>query len=678
MNLRTFAAAFLLWTAVSFEARADHAGMVYSSPGRDAAGQVNISWHSTSADELLEFTKASDPSYASSTTLSGAAVSPTQDTTTFASNSFYRYQVTLDDLDSGSDYIFRIGRTTFTEDHRCRTAGGFGEFSFVFMSDVHAYPPIPSRVDRAVALVAQAARMVGDLDFIVFTGDLTAHGANYTHWESLAGADFVSDFMLAATPGNHDYYDSSATTIDDRFFNAVFHNPGNGAPLAPNTTYWFRYNGAIFISLNTEAYSTAQLDSQRAWLIEVVEDNPAQYYIVLAHRAFFLGSTTTVGGGVVRKSSNSYAHFGQLLEELEVDLVLAGDDHVYVRTKPIQGGAVSTSGAGTVYITANQIGDRGRMAASSLGEYGAAIYGGSTESNYISTVSTITITDTAIDGQMFDADGVVHDSYSIPARRPPVADDFDPAAYVNAFSAHVNPGDLTFGILRFRAEGHERVRRIEVSDADVPGAVYASFVPVEGQTEEFFGPLEPGLTYRLTVSVLLRDGTSRTAPLTLVNRIDPGSYDHLRVERTEDAVLLLWDNHFVAGGIERIEVAVNEVWTASLPGDASALEITAGVREGPNVVVFGVIDRYGALVFAETLDYLHSGPPVLDDPPVFEEANGCAGCSATGAPGSLGFLAALLLLAARRRRGPAAPGIWSRRAGRLRSGHGTTDDPGRD
>ncbi len=649
MKLRNFLPALLLLPAAPLAARADHAGMVYQSPGQDATRQVNISWHSTEADEVLEYTKASDPGYASSTTLSVAAGSPTLDATTFASNSFYRYRVTLDDLDSGSDYIFRIGSTTVTEDRRFRTAGGFGEFSFLFMSDVHAYPPIPNRVAKAVELVSQATRMAGDLDFIVFTGDLTAHGANYTHWESLAAAAFASDFMMAATPGNHDYYNSSATTIDDRFFNAVFHNPGNGAPLAPNTTYWFRYNGAIFISLNTEAYSTAQLDSQRTWLVDVVENNPAQYYIAFAHRAFFLGSTTTVGGGTVRKSSNSYANFGQLLEELEVDLVLAGDDHVYVRTKPIDGGAVSASGVGTVYLTANQIGDRGAMAASSLGEYGAAIYGGSSESNYISTVSTITITDTAIHGQLLDADGVVHDSYTIPARRPPPVDEFDPEAYVNAFSAHVNPADLEFGILRFRAAGHDRVERIEVSNADLPGAVYASFTPVEGQTEEFFGPLEPGLTYPLTVSVRLRDGTSRTARLTLINRLDPGSYDRLRVERAADAILLLWDNHFVAGEIERIDVSVNEDWTASLSGDASALEITAGIREGSNLVTFSVIDRYGALIFAESLDYLHSGPPVVEDPPVFEEVDGCTGCSAAGAPGSTMLLVALFLLAVRRR-----------------------------
>ncbi|MDY0003036.1 MAG: metallophosphoesterase family protein [Polyangia bacterium] len=640
-------AAFLLLWDFCTGARADGAGLVYQSPGQDATSQVNVSWHSPSADEVLELTKASDPTYSSSMTFGGAALSVSQDTTTFPSNSFYRYQVTLDDLDSGSDYIFRIGQTTFTQDHRFRTAGGFGEFSFIFMSDVHAYPPIQSRVDRAVALVSRATQMVTDLDFIVFTGDLTAHGANYTHWENLAAAPFVRDFAIASTPGNHDYYDTSAATIDDRYFNAVIHNPGNGAPLAPNTTYWFRYNGAIFISMNTEANSTAQLDSQRAWLREVVEANPAQYYIAFAHRAFFVGSTTIVGGGEVRKSTTNYNRFGPLFEELEIDLVLAGDDHVYVRTKPIYGGEVSTTDAGTVYITANQIGDRGRMAASSLGTYGAAIYGGSTESNYVSSVSTITVTDTGIHGQMFDADGVVHDSYTIPARRPPLVDDFDPEAYVNAFSAHVNPPDLSLGILRFFAEGHERVRRIELLDAQAPDAVYASFTPAPGQTEELFGPLVPGLTYQLIVEVFLRDGTTRTAELTLVNRLDPGSYDRLRVERVEDAVLLLWDNHLVASEIDSIDVGVNEDWTASLPGDASALDITEGVREGSNLVTFSVIDRYGDLLFAESLTYTHSVQPELRP----EATSGCSGCSSAGAPGSMIFIALLLLLVARRRRG---------------------------
>jgi hypothetical protein len=583
-------------------ARAADAQVFFATPGPDASTQIQVSWHASVTGTRLAYTRKSDVGTVGPSFVDCGA--PGLDAT-FSGESFYRCKAELDGLSSDTEYVLRVEASSHTPERELKTALGRGSFSFLWMSDIHAYPSIPSRVDKADDLAARAVQIAGNLAFVLVTGDTTAHGANYTHWQELDRSSFANSYMLAVTPGNHDYYDSSANTIDDRFFNAVFANPANGASEVPNSTYWFRYNNALFISLNTEARTTAAVDAQKAWLREVVTNNPAQYIIVFLHRTFFLGSESS-SNNVVRKSS-TYTAYGALLEELGVDLALGGDDHSYVRTKEISNGEVAAAGHGTTYLSGTQIGDRGVAVASGLGTYGAQVYGGTD----VSSASVITISDTSIDGVLFEADGTVHDSYSIAAHRAAPADPFDKDAYANAFAARVDPPGLTEGILGFSDQGYDRVRTIEVNDAVVPATVYASFTPVAGMTEATLSPLVPGLTYEMNVHILFKDGDTRDASVGLVNKLSPGTYADLRLESSQDSVFLTWQNDLVPEQISRIVVSANGAWQQELPAGADEVEVTPGLHEGANTVGFAVIDRYEDEIFNETLAY-EFAPEALD------------------------------------------------------------------
>jgi predicted MPP superfamily phosphohydrolase len=576
------------------------AKVVFATPGANASEQIQISWHAGAADTRLEYTKKSDPGFAHATVVPASAVSQTYDSTTFDSNSFYRSYTLLDRLDTGSEYLFRISGDSTT--HAFKTAEGRGEFSFIFLSDTHAYPPIPSRMDKAEALVARAEQLQSGLSFILETGDITAHGANYSHWQEFADTSFAPAYVFAGTPGNHDFYNTSAVTIDDRFFNSVLRYPANGATGVVNTSYWFKYNNALFISISSEATSTTQVNAQKTWIRNVIENNPAQYIIAFSHRAFFNGST----GGAVRKSTTTYPNYGQLLEELGADLVLSGHSHVYVRTKQIRGGAVATTGRGTVYITANQIGDRGVDATTDLGTYGAAVYGLTTTSS----ASVITISDTAISGKMFEANGTIRDSYTIPARRTAPVDDFDKDVYANSFLVSVNPPDLTYGRLLFTDHGHDRVRTIAVVDSN-SGATYASFAPSAGMTEALFGTLVPGDTYDLSIRVALKDGSSREVDAHLLNKLPSGSCGNLRIEEAGQAVLLRWENNLVVEEIERIIVSVNSEWTIDVPAAGTSADVTPGLKRGDNSIGFRVVDQYGDEIDSQSLECVFT-PPETD------------------------------------------------------------------
>ena len=284
------------------------------------------------------------------------------------------------------------------------------------MSDVHAYPNISSRLTTANTLVTKAESKISGLGFVLFSGDLTSHGSDYYQWKHFNTAPFTKKYFVASVPGNHDYYkySSGAVHTSDVYYNAMFNNPKNGASGISNSSYYFKYNNVLFVGINSEILDTTKRNVQKSWLSSVITNNPASFVIAFSHREFFHGSTVSAPSGVA-KSEDCYSIYGSTLESLGVDLVLSGDDHVYVRTKPIKSGAVTTADKGTIYITANQIGARGRIA-TSASTYSAKIYGGTTADNTVSSVQIITVSSTQITGQMFDPAGTVKDTYSIPKK----------------------------------------------------------------------------------------------------------------------------------------------------------------------------------------------------------------------------------------------------------------------
>ena len=398
--------------------------LVFASPGANASSQMNISWHHTTNGGYLEYTLKSDTTYANKVQIAPSSTSATFVSTTDGNSqgysgtvSYYRKTVNITGLAANTEYRYRIVGSSASSSYYFKTAST-STFTFIYMSDVHAYPVLSSRLNTANSLISRAESKVSGLSFVLFTGDLTAHGSDYNQWKHLATAAFTKNYFIASIPGNHDYYKAQGSQYpshtSDVYYNAMFNNPKNGASGISNSSYYFKYNNVLFVGINSEVLDTTRRNAQKSWLSTVINNNPSDFVIAFSHRENFHGSTARAPTGVA-KSSECYNIYGATLESLGVDLVLSGDDHVYVRSKPIKNGAVSTASVGTVYITANQIGARGRIATSSS-TYSAKVYGGSTNNNDISTISTITVSSTQITGQMFNASGTVLDTYTIPKK----------------------------------------------------------------------------------------------------------------------------------------------------------------------------------------------------------------------------------------------------------------------
>jgi len=122
-------------------------------------------------------------------------------------------------------------------------------------------------------------------------------------------------------------------------------------------SYWYLYNNVLFVVLNTgvmyprdKAGVESTVKRFDTLFISAKNAHAGQYdWIIVQHHE----STKSVSAhaedseiGYLRETG-----FETIMDKHGVDVVLAGHDHVYVRTKPLKNGAAAADGKGTIYIT---------------------------------------------------------------------------------------------------------------------------------------------------------------------------------------------------------------------------------------------------------------------------------------------------------------------------------------
>ena len=320
------------------------------------------------------------------------------------STKFLDWGVELYDLTPDTDYIYRVcdGKGGVSKTYKFKTAGA-DEYSIIWMSDAHVNEGYTGRLNAWVNMFKFAESQAKyDVAFQFSTGDTTTSGDRYGDWLTVANQDFTQNYMMANVVGNHDVYDS---IMDDdtvyytnywksgQYFEIAYNNPRNGYTatsqrisgylstdgytdyagesanyLTPvdsgslagkqisgamdNTDgrmYWFNYNGILFIIFDYYSMMFAE-DTNNAleWAGSVIEQNYGKYdYIICANHINLVNG----GGGAFRDyGAVDYDYFGDFFDKYGVDMYLAGDNHVYLRTNPIYDGAVSTDPSKGTYI----------------------------------------------------------------------------------------------------------------------------------------------------------------------------------------------------------------------------------------------------------------------------------------------------------------------------------------
>ncbi|MCO5168336.1 MAG: metallophosphoesterase family protein [Planctomycetes bacterium] len=237
------------------------------------------------------------------------------------------HDVEIVGLQPGTTYHYRVSsggrpvtaRGTFTT----APASNVADFTFLAFGDSGTASPEQLALGRRMA-TEQA-------DFAIHTGDVIyPYGAlanpvgEYNERFFRPYEDFLDRLPMFPVIGNHDLI-----ALLGQPFKDVFHLPDNGSSIAKELYFSFEWGDAKFIALETTGLFLVPVGDHARWLQQEIQSNTKKWLIVYMHIPLY--SCGSHGDNVVLQHV-----LGPQFENGKVDLVIAGHDHNYERTRPIK------------------------------------------------------------------------------------------------------------------------------------------------------------------------------------------------------------------------------------------------------------------------------------------------------------------------------------------------------
>ncbi|WP_145990220.1 fibronectin type III domain-containing protein [Corynebacterium coyleae] len=290
--------------------------------GSDAT-EANLAWQSkTGETQFLEYWPTADPT---NITRVESPRGP------YNSAVFYPHEATMTGLEPDTEYAYRVGsdRRGYSEQRTFTTGTDGDSWSFLAMAD--AQIGVDTKIAEQSAAWNKAVNTATgehpDSAFIMHLGDqVEGWGAPVKQLEEFTAPEKLQEYRLAVLKGNHETY-----TLD-RHFQDTYFLPNE---VDDTANYFFNYNNVLFIGLDGNRASKADIDVHAKFVNETIAAHgaDADWVIVGIHHAPFSQGTHYTDKDVVELRNS----LTPKLSEAGVDLVLSGHDHIYTRTHLMNG-----------------------------------------------------------------------------------------------------------------------------------------------------------------------------------------------------------------------------------------------------------------------------------------------------------------------------------------------------
>lgn len=248
----------------------------------------------------------------------------------------YTHHVAVTDLKAGTEYTYRVGdkeKNVWGETGTFVTDDRNSKFSFITIADVQASNK--ESFETAYETVKAAYKKMSGADFLVNLGDYVNDNNNEQwdlYFDTFKGIN--NKLTHVAVAGNHDGVMDGKITGDLRLltFKNTFCLDESKNQSLDGVYYSFDYGNAHFAVLNTnDMYPMSQ--AQRNWLRNDMSASQAQWKIILCHRSLYSA------GKNINKPDTLIMHqmLIPIIDELGIDVVFSGHDHMYLRTAPVKG-----------------------------------------------------------------------------------------------------------------------------------------------------------------------------------------------------------------------------------------------------------------------------------------------------------------------------------------------------
>ncbi|MCH5198497.1 MAG: metallophosphoesterase family protein [Oscillospiraceae bacterium] len=244
----------------------------------------------------------------------------------------YSHQTAVTDLEPGTEYTYRVGDAekdmwsdvcTFVTDDKDNS------FSFVTIADVQASSD--ENFAHASLTLKGALETLPGAEFIVNLGDYVNDNTN-DEWDWYFSNFAFANNKYTGVPvaGNHD--GNITNKLNTYNFTNTFCLDKSKNHSLEGVYYSFDYGNAHFVVLNTnDMYPMSQ--AQRNWLINEMTNSDAMWKIVLMHRSLYsAGKNINKPDTIIMRNV-----LLPIIDELDIDLVISGHDHMYLRTTQVYG-----------------------------------------------------------------------------------------------------------------------------------------------------------------------------------------------------------------------------------------------------------------------------------------------------------------------------------------------------
>lgn len=312
--------------------------------------KMNLTWYAnTNTSGTVQLAKA------------GAMINgefPSQFTTVEATNNqandkgFYYNQATLANLEENTKYVYRVvNGDQVSKIYDFTTKDFDGSYNFIFAGD----PQIGASGSASKDTEGWDKTLSDSINkfnpnFILSAGDQVNTASDENQYSGYLDHEELTSVPQATTIGNHD----SSSNAYTQHFNLP--NETAKGETAAGTDYWYVYNNTLFMNTNTNNTSTAE---HKAFMKEAIKENQdVRWKVVVFHHSVYSVASHSVESSILKRREELTPVF----DDLGIDVVLMGHDHVYVRSNMMKGMKVSqetkdltsvTDPEGILYLTAN-------------------------------------------------------------------------------------------------------------------------------------------------------------------------------------------------------------------------------------------------------------------------------------------------------------------------------------
>jgi hypothetical protein len=363
----------------------------------DPTNSVVVNWYNSTADGDSTVDYGLTSSYGSSVNVATVTRYHHVELTGLTAGQTYHYRARSSDGTTGTDATYIVPTASPSS------------FRFAVYGDPRSTNQNNQYYARHQALCNWI--LAQNYDFALETGDTVWAGATYSppqpteysltvYWPDffMLESNLSKSKVIMATLGNHEVQDAQDPTNYENFYSEAF--PSNGISGNYGRNYSFNYGNAHFVCLSSYELN---LNTEATWLttdLAAARGNPNITWIF----AFMHAPMYTTSGHAGR--TDEIASWGPIFDTYHVDIVFAGHNHVYERSKSLKAGAVVADGTGTVYLTTGLGGAEFNSTSSS--SLFASLYTGQT------LAACVTITGNQLTLQAItNADNVVRDTFTL-------------------------------------------------------------------------------------------------------------------------------------------------------------------------------------------------------------------------------------------------------------------------